>query len=238
MKIYRLSALPFHEQWYEENNPIATLDFSKTVDRVDTSLRQGLDPMSHEIQDEFHANDPATLSELIEKMFPNASALGIGGLGVVYDLQDGRVLKITSHRSEATSAAHLKDKNLKHLVDIYDIIYLSKGYWNSSSVVLWGIITKLVQPIDVHSEEASLINNMILYHKYDNPNPIDIKSYKDKTSIPEQRIYHIIKEIKELFEEFKYNNLDTFDVVSQNLGWDGNTLVQLDLGFLADKLED
>ena len=78
----------------------------------------------------------------------NAKSLGEGWNGRAFDIGGGRVLKITSDEIEAKTSNHIKEKNLKHVVRVFDVFEIP-----TNGERWFGIIQEKLSPLS-NNEEA------------------------------------------------------------------------------------
>lgn len=72
--------------------------------------------------------------------------LGVGTMGVAYDLGGDKVLKITKDKREAQASAIVAGKNIPNIVQVYDI-------WKFPGVNWYGLIIEKLTPVSKEEEE-------------------------------------------------------------------------------------
>lgn len=83
--------------------------------------------------------------------------VGSGSRGIAYELTDGRILKITSDKSEAVASNSIKGKNLKHIVKIDDV-------FNFKDSEHYGIVQEKL--IKLSDQVASSINKALMHSNF------------------------------------------------------------------------
>lgn len=174
---------------------------------------------------------------IIEQMFPNAKFLGSGAFGLVYDIGNEKVMKITTDSSEAYLAALYKNKNLKYTVKIYDIILLSdkltQSFIRLESLTVWGMIYEKVAPFP---SKAKFVFDLAREYGYEILSDYDylMQKYTELfNGRPSGIQKKYAKNIVEMWHYFLENDMRPWDLSVKNLGLNSNgEIVLLDLGML------
>lgn len=172
-----------------------------------------------------HFKDENRLNKIIEKMFPNAKFLGGGANGVVYDLGNEKVLKITEDSTEAMFASKYRNSQFKHIAQIYDVLLLNKIQKtdNSYPISLWGIVVEKVKPLN------DTARKVVGFFKYRRFNFTDLRG---KNFFTEEEKYYA-KNFYELMQFVRQHGFEEWDIKPSNLGLNkNNDIVILDFGQL------
>jgi len=80
------------------------------------------------------------------------AVLGSGGMGTAFDIGNNRVLKLTTDEDEAKSSNHIRGKNMKNVVRVFDVFKLPKERSGKAGDV-YGIVQEKLQEMPNDKEE-------------------------------------------------------------------------------------
>lgn len=173
--------------------------------------------------------DQETAEQLRQK-FPDISYLGSGAVGLAYECSPGRACKITEDWKEARAAEgaiSLQETNeYTGMVPVYSVERIQ------ANPPLWLITAKKVTPLDQTDQKYY---NFAPTTYVPTPNELadllaDTKQYYDNFNPEPGRFQLIIEKKRHLYIALLGNNISTYDAHCNNVGWDGENLVLLDLG--------
>lgn len=167
---------------------------------------------------------PKEIAEKEEEKYPNMIPLGYGRFGIVYDLQDGRVMKYTMLEDEVYAA----DALIKHPIPCVVKVFEVREVMKPGSEFIWAILMEKVQSLS--SGEKLFIDALWRDQHWtygENPLP------KWKEELYPERFYGMFLLYREFLQCMYENKLDVGDAFSDNIGWNKeNRLVLLDIGFI------
>lgn len=234
--------------WYNKFKKLTSTDYSVEKSAVDS--KKDVEKINIPFYDTIGKKKPSpslvkkiergledAVVPIIEQMFPNAKFLGSGAFGLVYDIGNEKVMKITNDSSEAYLAASYKNKNLKHTVKIHDIILLSdrivKDLGGEKSLTVWGMIYEKVSPFP---PKAKFVFDLEREYGYEVLSDYDhlMQKYREFFNARPSGIQKkYAKNIVEMWNYFLDNDLAPWDLSVKNLGLNSNgEIVLLDLGML------
>jgi len=148
------------------------------------------------------------------------SQLGNGAYGCAFLTDTGKVLKITTDRSEAVAACILKDKNLPHVAEVYEVYECVEDY-------LYVIIKEFVP---FHNELKEVFNEV----RYSIPWSLDEEYIEEfRTEAPTKHNLHgeseidIVNQIAEMLLDWKVTGFTSIDAHLGNIGMTDEGVVKL-----------
>lgn len=167
----------------------------------------------------------------IEKLFPNAKPIGLGNMGIAYDIGD-KILKVTVDWSEFDSAKQLMKKPLETHVIVYEVNEKYKY-----------IIIEKIKPLKTIEKEVYYILYQIYSQFFSNKKPTTetfvqqiqkVKNRKDVQSLLQtDEFYTLIPPFVTFINKLKEYGLNPqhLDIHDDNVGIDNNGNIKiLDLG--------
>jgi len=165
--------------------------------------------------------------------------LGSGNNGSVFELSDGRVLKITKDDSEARTANHLKGKKLKHVIFIHDVF----AFPIRRGVKWYGIVEDKAEPLQDEERFDSATKDVIRSVTADgevhhNPWTMSWGLIKKKAlhnawdeEVTQENLDYL-EELRfpDLMKELEKNRVNYSDVHGGNFMMKNGVLVLVDLG--------
>lgn len=111
---------------------------------------------------------PSKIQQYFENKYPNARPIGMGAFGVVYDIGNNKVVKITTDRAEIGFLKHRKKNKINHpfLINVYDVEFLGK-----TAIIEMEKIIPL-------SEKEKQIYNLARYEDYKKKESMTPKSFQ------------------------------------------------------------
>jgi len=184
--------------------------------------------------------------------FKELRKIGEGTSGVAFSIGDGKVLKITTDKTEYTEAMKLKGRKNNHIADVYGVYALTGEYKDIVIIISEHLKTN---PVKIDKLEDSLYNifNNLFKNKYGYLNEL-IFGYQLKSKsralieqIKKELFPHLEGEVKvyaehffNMIEELRNLNVTSADFGPMNLGYKKNgNLAYLDFGFgIEDESEN
>ncbi len=81
---------------------------------------------------------------ILHPQIKNLNYLGGGNRGEAYLLNDNKVLKITNDYKEYSSAMIIKNRNLKHIINVYDVWSVDCTYDEEETEIIYVIIEEYI----------------------------------------------------------------------------------------------
>lgn len=232
-----------------QNNKEDILGFIK-VNQINeeggTSLYMTDNGLVTEEPHNFKKNDAGKLLELIIKPLnldtSNINFLGSGNFGYAYDIGNGKVLKITTDKSEAIESLKLQGKKLKRIANIYGVFkkeYEDKLYYiivlekldrNNSTQIFYTL--NAVGEI-LHSLTNEFFANIIQDYMY-NGGKFNIAYVNEINSFLKNKNKYtkLFLDLIEIADELLSHDIMSIDFVNdENLGYKNGLLSFFDLGF-------
>ena len=198
----------------------------------------------------FDAYDPKDkINNIAKKIaiqlgYKKAKYLGDGGFGYVFDIGDGKALKLTEDGSEATNAQYLSKKSTNpYIINYYDVRTIS--YNNTKYyVIIMDKINPLSKTVDNVKLYQYIWDTFVVRYVY-NETDDELKNYilkTIKTNYPDNLsqandiIDFYLKSRKGLKAAIKKYDLPISDLKFRNLGVnDDGYLIYYDIGALTNK---
>ena len=164
--------------------------------------------------------------------------IGSGSYGIVYDIGNGMVLKITGDDSEAISSNKITGKKLKYVNEIYAVFHIQKG------IKYFGIIQKKLTKVEwkhqkLWNSENEFID-FLMEEDLKNLNDSMFKLYYDELEEEYPDIngsFNYYRDLGRFFvrssKELAKNGIWFNDFHTGNVMLDGNQLKVIDLGMSA-----
>jgi hypothetical protein len=158
----------------------------------------------------------------------NIAWIGEGCSADIFDLNDGRVLKITTDLSDAAGSLLFKNKPSSVVVDIYDAFKIKEAD-NESHYDLYGIVAQKLNPLTPDWEEfAHFCDKYISSGK---PSKVFSHLTQILTKVQARRFKTKIAWLEKVSEEFANRNLNWNDFHAGNILREGRHQVKvIDLG--------
>lgn len=122
----------------EEDDPVMNaLNNLSSNPEAQQAVQQAAAQKQQQHQDILTQNQQALLQKGID--IHKLHKLGQGAGGIAYAIDNQRVLKVTGDASEAGSSSFLKGKNVKGIINIYDV-------WQFPNSNMYGIIMEKIVP--------------------------------------------------------------------------------------------
>lgn len=162
--------------------------------------------------------------------------VGSGNFGLVYDVGDGKLLKITTDRSEAINANKLRQKPMtKHIINYYDVRRIK----NPKDEKYYSIVMDKVSPLNSDYSFYSGIFKIFLNPDISDKDTFDyvfdyLERYKSEEEFDKLLSFYKTKlqpQRQSILKEFKKYGVPVLDAHSNNVGFDidGN-FVFFDIG--------
>ena len=140
----------------------------------------------------------ATVFPKLKKKFNIVKKIESEDEGLMYLLQDGRIMRITDYDYEVRCALKFKDKNLKHYAKIYDIVRL-----NSDLFIIFMEHLK-----EMSWEDRQIVRDTLDYGTY------------DEDSGYSKREMFISEQTTELYEQI--TSFKAYNIFEAHIGWKKN----------------
>jgi hypothetical protein len=162
--------------------------------------------------------------------------VGQGNFGLAYDVGDGKLLKITTDRSEAINANKLRQKPMtKHIINYYDVRRIK----TPKDKKYYSIVMDKVSPLNSDYSFYSGIYKIFLNPDISDKDTFDyvfdyLERYKSEEEFDELLSFYKTKlqsQRQSILKEFKKYGVPVLDAHSNNVGFDidGN-FVFFDIG--------
>jgi len=164
--------------------------------------------------------------------------IGQGNFGLAYDVGDGKILKITTDKSEAANANRLRKKPItKHIINYYDVRAIN----NPRNRDYYSIVMDAVTPLNNQNYRLFYAD---IYRRFLDPNLSDkkvfdhvfeyLERYETEDYFDECLNFYkkkLAPQRQSILKEFKKYGIPTNDAHSSNVGFDdeGN-FVYFDIG--------
>jgi len=199
MKIYKIAVpIPLEEDWEKREKEM------------------GMAPVSYKELDNIIPKEGV---EEIEDRYPNAKIIDGGHFGLVYDIGDNKILKITYDSSEFVLASELMEMNSSVFVDIYDV---DQKYGNRSRY--WTIVAEKIEPLN--SNQKKIVGDIIA--KYRVFMPLMLRRGREEKEV----WFEFVNALKQHGYFDKIQNKNFFNLFSsfvQNLNDEGISLYESDI---------
>lgn len=119
--------------------------------------------------------------------FEKIKNIGSGTRGIAYDIGNNTVMKITDDFSEANTSNFIKDKKLKYVNEIFDVLHLEVGPYKDDYYL---IFQKKLKPLS--EEEFKFIRKFI--EPMDDPD-IGFDEFKKFSEVPEKYIQDYYRKV-------------------------------------------
>jgi len=215
-----------------------------------------LDIVNEELKHLYHVlkSNNIELNDFVTKILyklnikSNFNLLGQGGMGSAFEIDNKRVLKITTDRDEAVDSKKLQGKKNEYLGDVYEVYKLNGNFSNiyiiirelldvnydKNSNILKGFHNLYYKLNDMDGDRHYYLDKII--KNKDVLNDLKNDVYKFKDSLVEYLDDYKI--ILPIIEELQKYNIKSGDIHRGNLGFKPNgTLAYYDIG-VSDSNED
>jgi hypothetical protein len=222
-------------------------EFSSIYRRMRKEMKSTVSEMKRNSRKRIQEDDESTWDRMDKTLGSNIDRLGRRGVtlskrtgigggdnGMAYEAQyNGKsvILKLTKDPTEARASNHIKGKNSKHIVHIYDV-------FRFPDISAYGIVEERLSPMsDDEERKFSIMDTLIVKSgalanmKEGDWNGIvkKVKKY-DSSLLPGFLSFAERFQLKEILDELKANRIKYDDLHSGNVMKRGSDYVVIDLG--------
>lgn len=220
-----------------------------TISPNDESLNEDIDDIDHLLHDNRMSFEE--FGSLVAKQlgYSHTRLLGKGTMGVVFELNDDEVMKITSDKTEVSESYKLLNKNNERLANVYKIYHLEKPYENIYIIIREHLNVNPDKVKKMSRQSFSEYSEMVV------PNYGEIEFYDGEHVLQDLRVdstldKNLIKtteeiiaklgkdkfpntiEFLEMGKEIEKNNISGYDFAYSNFGFkDNDNLAFHDMGY-------